>query len=399
MDSLTQMVLGAAVGEAVLGKKIGNRAILWGAVAGTLPDLDVLANGFMSPIDALAFHRGITHSAVVCLLAALGMGWLIPRLYTNSRHKWVAVSAWVLFGLIISLSLFFAGNISLVKSIISIGILLIFFYFIHKRYSSPNYHTRLTASTRDWQRMFWWALITHPILDCFTTYGTQILLPFTDKRVSFDNISVADPLYTIPLLVFLLLAMNKSAGTGIRSKLNWLGLGISSVYMMLTILNKQYVNSVFTASLESQNIQYERYMTTPTILNNVLWSGIAETDTSFFMGQYSLFDSQKKFVLQEVPKNHTDIQAYLTSDYTLKKLAWFSNGYFTVQAEQPDQLIWYDLRFGSFRLSPEGKDEFVFRFDLNKNDNQFIMQKQPTRPRDGDPNAMMNALWTRVKGI
>ena len=399
MDSLTQMVLGAAVGEAALGKKIGNRAMLWGAVAGTLPDLDVLANGFMSPIDALAFHRGITHSAVVCLVAALGMGWLIPKMYSFNRHKWIAVSTWILFGTAISMGLLFAGGISLVKSIISLSILLIFFYLIHKRYSNPNYHTNLQASTGDWQRMFWWSFITHPILDCFTTYGTQILLPFTDKRVSFDNISVADPVYTIPLLVFLLLAMNKPVGSQVRSKLNWLGLGISSVYMMFTILNKQYINSVFTSSLENQNIQYERYMTTPTILNNVLWSGIAETDSSYFMGQYSLFDSEKKFILQEVPKNHVVIQKYVSSDYTLKKLAWFSNGYFTVNADEPDRLIWYDLRFGSFRLSPDAKDEFVFRFDLEKKDDRFIMQKQPTRPRDGDPNAMMNALWTRVKGI
>ena len=64
MDSLTQIVLGAAVAEASLGKKIGNRAMVWGAIAGTLPDLDVIANGFMSPVDALAFHRGPTHSAL-----------------------------------------------------------------------------------------------------------------------------------------------------------------------------------------------------------------------------------------------------------------------------------------------------------------------------------------------
>ena len=64
MDSLTQIVLGAAVGEAVLGKKIGNRAIIWGGIAGTIPDLDVLGNAFMSPVEALAFHRGITHALI-----------------------------------------------------------------------------------------------------------------------------------------------------------------------------------------------------------------------------------------------------------------------------------------------------------------------------------------------
>ncbi|MBL6875624.1 MAG: metal-dependent hydrolase, partial [Chitinophagales bacterium] len=51
MDSITQIILGAAAGEAVLGKKIGNRAMLWGALAGTIPDLDVLGGFFLSSID------------------------------------------------------------------------------------------------------------------------------------------------------------------------------------------------------------------------------------------------------------------------------------------------------------------------------------------------------------
>ena len=48
MDSLTQIVLGASVGEAALGRKVGNRAMVWGAIAGTIPDLDVISNGWVS---------------------------------------------------------------------------------------------------------------------------------------------------------------------------------------------------------------------------------------------------------------------------------------------------------------------------------------------------------------
>ncbi|MDG1145628.1 MAG: metal-dependent hydrolase, partial [Flavobacteriales bacterium] len=68
MDSLTQIVLGAAVGELVLGKKIGNRAMVWGAVGGTIPDLDVLGKFFLTNIDNLAFHRGFSHSILFSLL-------------------------------------------------------------------------------------------------------------------------------------------------------------------------------------------------------------------------------------------------------------------------------------------------------------------------------------------
>ena len=58
MDSVTQIVLGAAVGEAVLGKKVGNKALLYGAIAGTIPDLDVIFGNFTDTITAIEWHRG-----------------------------------------------------------------------------------------------------------------------------------------------------------------------------------------------------------------------------------------------------------------------------------------------------------------------------------------------------
>ncbi|HLF63281.1 MAG TPA: metal-dependent hydrolase, partial [Saprospiraceae bacterium] len=87
MDSLTQIPLGAAVGEAVLGRKIGNRAMVWGAIGATIPDLDVLANFFMEPIPALAFHRGITHSLFFSLVLPFLLAWLVHRLYQTHTHR------------------------------------------------------------------------------------------------------------------------------------------------------------------------------------------------------------------------------------------------------------------------------------------------------------------------
>src|SRR5688572_30438424 len=87
MDSLTQIVLGAAVGEIALGRKIGNRALIWGGIGGTIPDLDVLANVFMDPIDALAFHRGIMHSILFSVVAPVFFGWLVHQSYDRQLHK------------------------------------------------------------------------------------------------------------------------------------------------------------------------------------------------------------------------------------------------------------------------------------------------------------------------
>ena len=87
MDSLTQIVLGAAVGEVVLGKKIGNRAMIWGAIGGTIPDLDVLANLFMNDLDAMSVHRGITHSIFFSVVAPVFFAWLLAHLYRSGAYR------------------------------------------------------------------------------------------------------------------------------------------------------------------------------------------------------------------------------------------------------------------------------------------------------------------------
>ena len=79
MDSLTQIILGAAVGEAVLGKKIGNKAMLYGAIAGTIPDLDVLSTFFTDKVTALEIHRGFTHSILFSALFAPILAFIVVK--------------------------------------------------------------------------------------------------------------------------------------------------------------------------------------------------------------------------------------------------------------------------------------------------------------------------------
>lgn len=94
MDSITQITLGAAVAEVVAGKKLGNRAILWGAVAGTIPDLDIISNLFMDDVDSLAIHRGFSHSFVFAILGAFGFAWIVDKIYSSSYHKYFGALAW-----------------------------------------------------------------------------------------------------------------------------------------------------------------------------------------------------------------------------------------------------------------------------------------------------------------
>ena len=87
MDSITQAALGALCGELVLGKKLGNKGILWGLLVGTLPDLDIIAYPFLSSSEQLGWHRGISHSILMMFVVAAGLGWWLHGFYQKSRHK------------------------------------------------------------------------------------------------------------------------------------------------------------------------------------------------------------------------------------------------------------------------------------------------------------------------
>ena len=85
MDSLSQIVLGASVAEASLGSKIGNKALLFGTIGGTIPDLDVFVGSWLfgNEIDAMLFHRGFMHSILFSVLAAFVFGWVTFKLYNT----------------------------------------------------------------------------------------------------------------------------------------------------------------------------------------------------------------------------------------------------------------------------------------------------------------------------
>ncbi|PTX58246.1 inner membrane protein [Kordia periserrulae] len=343
MDSLTQVVLGAACGEAAMGKKIGNKALLFGAIGGTIPDLDVFIGNFLysNKIDAMLFHRGFMHSIFFAVLAAFALGWLVFTLYDKGKR-------------------------------------------------------RGTTTKKDWTWLFFLSIFTHPILDCFTGYGTLLFSPFSNYRVAFSNISVADPAYTLPFLICLIILMFYKRQNPKRKFWLKLGVGISSVYMLFTIGNKFYINSVFEKSLAEQGIEYTRYNTEASILNNILWYGIAETETDFHVAFYSLFDTKAVFTDWEtIPKNHA-LLPKTNSD--IARLAWFSNDYYTIEKAEDGAFIYKDLRYPSIKVNDE--KSVVFSFKIFK-DGERLNMKPFRGPRFDENTSFGDVLaifWERIKG-
>ncbi len=429
MDSLTQIVLGAAVGEVVIGRKIGNRAMLWGAVAGTIPDLDVMIGSlFMNEINGLAFHRAITHSIFFAVafsfLIAYYTNWIYKNGYNKAfAYKLTATIFGSLFMLLAGAILFFisttlGGTMSMVISGILVVLGLIFFgrkliqgYLLQEQES-------VDIGYWSWYKLFFWAIFTHPLLDCLTVYGTQLFAPFTNYRVALNNISVADPGYTFPFLLCLIIAsllarryhkesnntidgnfVLSSKSYSLRKYINSAGIAFSLCYIAWTFYNKHSVNKVMESTLAAENIEYSRYMTGPTILNNVLWSGTAETDSSFFTGLYAFNDKEEKFKLVEIPKNHVWLDAK-ADDKVINTLSWFSKGYYSVLRRRDGRLQVNDMRYGTFREGEADEDSYIFRFVVEKDgDGNYQLDDAVGGPKRGGEKEMLSQLSKRIKGI
>ncbi len=396
MDSLTQITLGAAIGEITLGKKIGNRALLWGAVAGTIPDLDVLTGPFVSELQELVYHRGFSHSLVFSVLGAYGIAWIVHRLYRLPFHHYLASVLWFLapIGVAFFLTRFDVG----LNPVFGIGIFGGTAYLLYRRYFR-NPIPKPDANYQDWVKLFFWGLITHPILDCFTTYGTQLFLPFSSYRVAFNTISVADPLYTVPFLLLIVIASFLKRSNGLRRRLAWAGIIVSSCYMILCLFHKYKVHHTLIRSLESQEITYKRVMTSPTILNNVLWYTMAETDDGYYSGLYSLWDQEKNIELNFTARNEGLLGLTESdSDYTINKLKWFSNNYYCITELPGGALQFNDMRFGKFDESTDS-NSYIFNFPIKKKDSgSYELTQVNGGPPPRDRKQALNNLWERLMG-
>lgn len=286
MDSLTQAVLGAAVGEAAGGRRFGRRAALWGAVAGTLPDLDILAYPFLDPAGELRFHRGITHALVFAPVVA--------PLAAAALTRW------------------------------------------YRTRGRPAF-----ASARGWALVWFWALLTHPLLDLFTVYGTQLFRPFSDYPAALSSVFIIDPLYTLPLLVALAVALVWRR----RRAAVWTGLALSTVYLGWSLVAQGLAREAVERSLAAQGVRAEQLLVTPAPLTTLLWTATVDTGDGFLVGSRSLFDGERPVRFAEVPA-HAERLAPFEGTRALETLRWFSRDWLAVAGTQNGDPVAADLRFG-----------------------------------------------------
>lgn len=280
MDSLTHLALGAAVGVAFMGRRVAPwKAALWGAACNTLPDLDV----FIDHGDAvrnMVLHRGHSHSLFwLTLLAPL-----------------LALGAQRLMG----------------------------------------------GSFRRWWLTTWLALVTHPLLDLMTVYGTRLLLPFDDRPHAIGSVFIIDPLVTLPLLAGLAAALLRRRPHALRW--NAAGLALAVAYVGWSALAQQQVRDAAIASAHAQGLAPQRVLVTPAPLTTLLWRVVLVQDGHYHEGFKSLLDGDAPMAFERFDRG-AELSPLLMPVEAAQQVRAFSQGFYKL-ARAGDELLITDLRMG-----------------------------------------------------
>jgi len=331
MDSLSQIVLGAAVAAVVAPARRRRAALLAGAALGTLPDLDSFPIMLFTddPVALMTLHRSLSHSLFVLPLA----GWLL----------------WWLF----------------------------------KRRGG-----RVAQAPARWFWAIQLALVTHPLLDAFTVYGTQLLWPLPAPPAMWSSVFIIDPLYTVWLLVGCIAAFVLRERTGAQRAL-LAGLALSTAYLGWSLLAKSLVEREADRALASMGLPDAPRFSVPTPLNTVLWRVVAMTPEGYAEGYRSLWADQGPM---RFTGHRSNVQALREASAVpaVKRLQWFNRGFMRVRAID-GELELADLRMGA-------EPDYFFRFAVARRDGNGQWRAIP--PRQARPRRDVGALWSSTwRGI
>lgn len=315
VDSLTHIAVGACIGELVAGKKIGKKAMILGAIGQSIPDIDFVASYWMPVSADLLAHRGFTHSLLFAVL--------ITALLT-----------------LLSASLFPSTGLS----------------------------------KRRWALLWGIQLFMHLFLDIFNVYGTGLFEPFSHYRLSLNVFFVLDPLFSLWPVLALIAQTILHRSSSLRGRISVSALTLSLIYMLYSISNKLLIDKTIRHDLAQKNIAAQKYFSTPTALNNLLWYIVVQTDSGYYVGYRSVLDHSAAITYHFVPQND-QLLTHIEDTLALARLKRFSQGYYTATYYH-DTLVFNDLRFGEMTAGLLPAPRFCFYYYLQPNAaNDVIIQR------------------------
>lgn len=323
MDPITQGALGASLPQSFSNKKTVLIAGIMGFLSGMTPDLDIFIRSNSDPLLFLEYHRQFTHSLIFIPIG----GFICACL----------------------------------------------FYLLLAKRSSLTFKQTYIFCTLGYS--------THSLLDTCTSYGTQLLWPFTNHRFAWDTVSIVDPILTIPLLIFITLA-------ALRKNPKFAVIGISWVilYQLLGVYQNHRASEIGWALAHVRGHSPSRLEAKPSFGNLLLWKVIYEVDEGFYTDGIRVGLTTKIFPGKLTPRLDIErdfpwLDPLSQQARDLQRFSWFSQGYVSVDANNPARV--FDARYSllpneatglwSIWLTP---DAITTQHALYKMDRQINQEKR-----------------------
>ena len=329
MDSLTQFALGAGIGVAVLGRRIGpRRAAIAGGLLGSVPDLDVLYP-FDDPVDAFVLHRTATHSLIVQAAATPLFAEVLMRVFRGLREA-----------------------------------------------RGPTYLA------------VYLCFATHALLDAMTVYGTRLFWPLWPEPLAAGSVFIIDPLYTLPLLFLMVWALCLRSWTAPIGRVLAVCLALSTAYLGWGLAAQNMVEDRARAVLAAAGIAPERMLATPTPFNTLLWRAVAIDGDRYFNVYVPILGRDDGITVYAHPRANGST-ACLDGNGAAARLATFSKGFYRVD-KVGEEVVLSDLRMG---LTPNYAFRFTVAEERDGLTTPVAPRRNAgTRQADGDIDWLMAGL-------
>jgi inner membrane protein len=329
MDSITHLFYGGVIAAAIAPRAHRRAALLAGMALNTLPDLDVLPLALCDdPVVRLTWHRAATHS------------WLVL--------PFVAWALWAWF----------------------------------RRRGG-----RVAEAPGRWFAVILVTLLSHPLLDAFTVYGTQLFWPLPMRPLMWSSLFIIDPLFLLPWLAAFLVAWFARGRIGRRALTAGLVLGIG--YLGWSWIAKSMVDREADRALAAMGLADAPRFSVPTPLNTLAWRVVAMTPGGYVEGFRSVVADRGPMAFRGHPSNGQAL-AEARGIPAVRELTWFNHGFERAQVVD-GELVLSDLRMGS-------EPDYFFRYAVARREGGGWRAIEP--PRQLDPNrdfgAMWRATWHRI---
>ena len=267
MDPVSQGAIGAALAQSASKPEYLRSFAVFGALAGMAPDLDIFINSSTDPLLFLEYHRHFTHALIFIPVGALIVAGVLFKLW---RHPLTFRQAYLAA---------FLGY------------------------------------------------ATHALLDSCTTYGTQLLWPFSDMRVAWNNVSVVDPLFTLPLLICVLLSLRKR-----RPQIATVGMVWALAYLSFGVWQHERARDVAYEMALAKGHVPGRLEVKPGFANLILWKSVYEFEGRYYVDAVRVTTKRQwcegSFIDKlNVGYHYPELAPTSQQARDIERFRWFSNDY------------------------------------------------------------------------